>query len=624
MKKLNRFFPKIWMAACFVLAAISCRRDVDELQPASFPAKPDVFIDGFSAGLNYAAFGGSVPTAFDVDRQVTYNNSEASMRFEVPDVNDPRGAYAGGVFFTSTGRDLSGFNALTFWAKASQAASIDIVGFGNDFAESRYQVSVSGLYVNSNWQKYILPIPDASKLAAERGMFFYSEGPEDGRGYTFWIDEVKFERLGGLAYPRFEILSGQSNQVDAEIGEVIRLSGFAALANLPLGVDQRVDISPRYLEFFSSDESVATVDDAGNVTVVGVGEAIIKARVGSVEAKGQLTVKSVSQTPRPQTPAPTPTQNAQDVISMYSNAYANVPVDTWNTRWQFSTAEESFIQINGDDVIRYRNLNFVGIEFSSQTIDASAMTHFHLDIWTPDPTNPPKNFKVLLVDFGPNGVFGGGDDSSHELTFTSPLLATQSWVSLDIPLSSFSGLASRKNLAQLVLSGDLPNLYLDNVYFYKDGSQATEPLTPAPTPTHSAANVISIFSDAFANVPGTNFNPNWGQATVVSQLSIAGNNTLKYAGLNYQGTQLASNLNVSGMDFLHLDFWSANSTNLNVFIISPGPVETPYALNVPTSGGWRSVDIPLSAFAPVNLNQVFQFKFEGNGDVFLDNLYFWK
>jgi hypothetical protein len=64
----------------------------------AYPTNPEVFIDGFSAGLNYAAFGGSVPTAFDVDRNVTYNNSEASMRFEVPDEDDPRGSYAGGVF----------------------------------------------------------------------------------------------------------------------------------------------------------------------------------------------------------------------------------------------------------------------------------------------------------------------------------------------------------------------------------------------------------------------------------------------------------------------------------------------------------------------------------------------
>ncbi|HRF40526.1 MAG TPA: hypothetical protein PK198_17160, partial [Saprospiraceae bacterium] len=195
----NIFFR--FIGAALLLTAWACERDVADLEPAAYPTNPNVFIDGFSAGLNYGAFGSSVPTAFQVDNEVTYNQSRASMRFEVPDVNDPRGAYAGGVFFTSTGRDLSGYDALSFWAKASQPANIDVLGFGNDFGESRYQVSLSGVGVNTNWKKYIIPIPDPSKLKTERGMFFYSEGPENDRGYTFWIDEVKFEKLGAVAHP---------------------------------------------------------------------------------------------------------------------------------------------------------------------------------------------------------------------------------------------------------------------------------------------------------------------------------------------------------------------------------------------------------------------------------------
>ena len=42
------------------------------------------------------------------------------------------------------------------------------------------------------------------------------------------------------------------------------------------------------------------------------------------------------------------------------------------------------------------NLVFAGIEFTSKPIDASAMTHFSFDYWTPDPTAAPKVFKVKL------------------------------------------------------------------------------------------------------------------------------------------------------------------------------------------------------------------------------------
>ena len=60
-------------------------------------------------------------------------------------------------------------------------------------------------------------------------------------------------------------------------------------------------------------------------------------------------------------------------------------------------------------------------------------------------------------------------------------------------------------------------------------------------PTTDAANVISIFSDTYTNISGVDYNPNWGQATVATQVDIAGNNTLSLAGLNYQGTDFAGN-----------------------------------------------------------------------------------
>ncbi len=154
------------------------------------------------------------------------------------------------------------------------------------------------------------------------------------------------------------------------------------------------------------------------------------------------------------------------------------------------------------------------------------------------------------------------------------------------------------------------------------GGGGTEPTIAAPTPTDPAANVVSLFSDAYTSIGGIDYNPNWGQATFVTEESIAGNNTLKYSGLNYQGTDFSANpQDVSTMDSLHLDFWTADSTALNVYLISPGPAETAFALPV-TAGTWVSVDIPLSSFSGVDLSDVIQLKFDGNGSVFLDNIYF--
>ncbi|MCB0314833.1 MAG: hypothetical protein KDH84_16510, partial [Calditrichaeota bacterium] len=68
---------------------------------------------------------------------------------------------------------------------------------------------------------------------------------------------------------------------------------------------------------------------------------------------------------------------------------------------------------------------------------------------------------------------------------------------LDIPLADFTGLTSRAHLAQLVLSGDLSTVYVDNVYFRRGGGgTSTEPTEAAPAPTQPAANVVSLFSNA--------------------------------------------------------------------------------------------------------------------------------
>ena len=161
------------------------------------------------------------------------------------------------------------------------------------------------------------------------------------------------------------------------------------------------------------------------------------------------------------TAAPTPTRAAASVISLFSDAYTNVAVDTWRTAWSSATLTD--LSISGNATKKYSALNFVGIEATSNPINATAMTHFHTDVWSSDFTQ----FKIKLVDFGANGIFGGGDDVEHEVTINSP--AQGSWVSLDIPLSQFTGLTTRANIAQLIYVGapsGSNTVYIDNVYFH--------------------------------------------------------------------------------------------------------------------------------------------------------------
>jgi hypothetical protein len=158
----------------------------------------------------------------------------------------------------------------------------------------------------------------------------------------------------------------------------------------------------------------------------------------------------------------------------------------------------------------------------------------------------------------------------------------------------------------------------------------TGPTVAAPTPpARDAADVISIFSGAYTDVAGSNYFPDWGQTTVVTTESIAGDDTLKYATFNYEGTVLGSVQDASAMEFLHVDMWTADATVVKVSPIqNTGTAEVLVDLT-PIAAGWNSYDIPMSDFTGMTWVDVKEMKFDGQAGVnpstiYLDNIYFYK
>ena len=168
------------------------------------------------------------------------------------------------------------------------------------------------------------------------------------------------------------------------------------------------------------------------------------------------------------TPAPIPTRNQSNVISLFSDAYKNVPVNYYNGYWEpWQTTVSNDFTVKKDTILNYSIFNFVGIEYSNPTINANTMTGVHLDAFIPGPIVAGRELRIIMVDFGTNGVFGGGDDTRHSTTFTAPTLVSQNWISIEIPFSAMPNLASKSHLAQLILEGgDGSVLYVDNIYFY--------------------------------------------------------------------------------------------------------------------------------------------------------------
>jgi beta-glucanase (GH16 family) len=151
----------------------------------------------------------------------------------------------------------------------------------------------------------------------------------------------------------------------------------------------------------------------------------------------------------------------------------------------------------------------------------------------------------------------------------------------------------------------------------------TEPQEISPAPLNAQNQVISLFSDSYQNIESVDFNPNWDQGTIVTQEQIQGDNVLKYTALNYQGTDFGDNKqDVSSLDNLYLNYWTQDAITLQVFVISPGPNEAFFEVDV-VQQSWQSLVIPLSTYAnDVDLTDVFQLKIVGNGTVFFDNIFF--
>jgi hypothetical protein len=165
-------------------------------------------------------------------------------------------------------------------------------------------------------------------------------------------------------------------------------------------------------------------------------------------------------------------------------------------------------------------------------------------------------------------------------------------------------------------------IYLDNIQM-PDGEVMIlpEPTTVPPIPQHDEVDVISIYTEVYTNEPGTDFFPNWGQATRVTyDYPVAENNTLKYDYLDYQGTVIAI-LDISLFENFHIDLWTPNSTNLWFNFISEGGEES---VEIPvTTEEWISLDIDLQNFTPgVDLSNVVGLGFTGNGTIYFDNWYF--
>jgi hypothetical protein len=448
--------------------------------------EPKVFVGRYADDVSFQPFkstsGGNVvpdATTCRPDTTLYCPDGGASLKVTVPGPGDPNNVFAGGAFVAGLPRNLSGYDAVTFWAKASRPAPL-IVGLGSDNSGTSLYQAEWTTDLGTEWTQYLLPIPLPVKLASERGLLYFAAGADGSpaTGFTFWLNDIQYVNLGGTLGSPAPVVPAAC--VKKSVGDAA-FAAFASSAMIPVVFDvpdpaapgvtttELIAASTRYFTFSSTNPAVASVDPSGVVSVQGPGTAVVTAVLGGWDAAGPLTVKvdttdACPALAAPTDVAPTPTLPAEDVISMFSSAYPSSPGINWHTDWSGCCSEYAQVNVGTHPVKKYTLHTFAGIEFIGANgvneIDASQMTFFHLDVWTPN----AYALGVRLVNDP------GGYQSESTVTVGPPTLVTGRWVGVEIPMTEFRNLGGTAKLGQMLFlapDGTSADVYVDNVYFHR-------------------------------------------------------------------------------------------------------------------------------------------------------------
>ena len=161
-------------------------------------------------------------------------------------------------------------------------------------------------------------------------------------------------------------------------------------------------------------------------------------------------------------------------------------------------------------------------------------------------------------------------------------------------------------------------------------------MTAAPDPVMPQAQVISMYSGVYANVPVDTWHTVWSDSTY-EEVQIAGNPTIKFSDLNFTGIEMvgANSLDITGMTHFNVSVWSPNSPVFKIKLVDFGAdnafaggddSEHEIVFEAPAQEEWITYSIPMSDFTGlVNKEHVSQLIFatsDGASIVYIDNIYF--
>jgi len=602
--KLKKYVSWQWLGLLALTTATftSCERELSQNAVLStLETDGEVFIDGFSANLDYLPYELTNDTDFSEEtNDANIYAGDASMRFDIPGDN-----FSGAAFITNNGadvpRDLSGYDALTFWAKATVPVTITNIGFGQDFVDDDgfdYEVGFQGLELSTAWQKYQIAIPDPDLLTSQMGLLWYSALPNEdiNGGFTFWLDEVQFEVTNLVDAKAGYLFGGDDFNTTLFDGQTYQIDGATALIAYSDGEVQELNIGSSYLSYESSDTSVATVDSNGLVTVVSTGSATISATLDGGSVEGSLVITALDEV----TEATSPTVDEDSVISLYSDAYTDILGVNYNLYWEpFQSTDGGDTDTFGFNTIYYNDYNFVGWDISSEEMDTESMNQFHIDIY------PVTTAPDISITFQSSTV--------EEATYTITGLTANEWNSIDIPLYSFNNsdlFDDTTSYNYIILGGGSGNLenqiigeniLFDNLYFYDNGEEEVceSDIDEVDEPTVDSSLVVSIYGDTYGSLTDISFNQFWEpwQSTEGDESDEFCFDAVYYTNFNFVGWNISGDtIDASSTNTFHVDIYPISSTTDITMQFESDSGNISYTITGLVADQWNSLDISLSSF----------------------------
>lgn len=599
MKALNRnLMPLMILLTTLLivlLAVAGCSdRDLDDLEIVTGgEIQPNVFIDGFSAGLDFSAFAdnGAYLEAISIDNTGGLDGS-AALRFTIP-----ADRWTGGWFYTSGPRDLSGFNALVFAARASTTLNLNSVGFGIG-STSTYESSRTAVPLTPQWQEIVIPVPNPSRMTLADGMFWLSEA-EGSEEVDIWFDNVRYEDRADIIEPN-PVMGNIS--VTALLGEVVTLPPMRTSFTIGFE-DVTVNHTGAHFDLVSSDPTVVEVDD-GVLRAVGAGTATVTGSLNGVAAQGAATVIVLEGGVNPYVYLDDFRAGLDFGAFADNGAYLEalsidntggvdgssamkftIPAGRWMGGWYYTSQPVDFSAFNAllFDVRGSQDmlLNEAGFGIGSSHTYQAMRTDIPMTTeWTTAVIPVPNPERMASTD----GLFylsdaeaGAGDveywidnvryenltdlatpqprmdnaSLTGEVGETVNISGTRTVFTIDgeditIPhtaahfdyISSDPSVATVLNGVVTLVGGGTATVTAQLGEVAVEGEVTVTciviepPSEPAPAPPYDESDVIALFSDAYTAIPVDTWRTNWSSPTVtVEDTAVDGDNMKLYGGL---------------------------------------------------------------------------------------------